>query len=36
MLPVELKDVHAAYFLALRKVPTFCFDASPDPSENIS
>jgi hypothetical protein len=34
--PVKLQEVHATYFLALRKVPTCCFDASLDPIQNIS
>ena len=36
VLPVKLQEVHAAYFLALKNVPTCYFNASLDPSENIS
>jgi hypothetical protein len=35
LLPVKLQE-HATYFHALRKVPTCYFDASLDPSQNIS
>jgi hypothetical protein len=36
VLPVKLQEVHATYFIPLRKVPTCYLDASLDPSQNIS